>query len=273
MKAHQGTHPRGAFFLAGVLVLGLAACALPARADDGGIENVGGAARLLTDQGHIRMLAETVRARVSQDSIEVNCEFTFVNHGPADTVLIGFPVRSSGADVCGDCSDESMTIQPMTGFRSWVDGVEVECTAMPDAEHTGEQEYAYWWTKSVPFAAGQTRVIRDYYIESPGYDSMDGRSFAYILETGASWAGTIGSAEIIVTMVGFSSSSIASMETKPRIRGQELRWSFRNFEPGVDGPASIGFRWIHPGSWGYWDHFVSELKRAVQGDDEEAGSE
>jgi hypothetical protein len=241
MKAHQRDDCGGAFFLACMLVLGLAASTLPARADDGGIENVGGAARLLTDQGHIRMLAETVRARVSQDSIEVDCVFTFVNHGPADTVLIGFPDRSSGVDVCGDCSDESVMIPPMTGFRSWVDGVEVECTLMPDVDHSHEQMASFWWTKRVYFAAGQTRLIRDHYTAQPGGTSIGDQSFSYIIESGASWAGTIGSAEIVITLVGISPKWITYWDgPKPRIKGRELRWSLSDVEPGVDGPRPSG---------------------------------
>ncbi len=103
---------------------GWLACPPRAGADDGAIENVGGAARLMGEQRHIRMAAETVRARVSPTRIEVDCVFVFENRGPADTVLVGFPDFSSG-DVSG---------RPMREFRSWVDDVEVKCDTMADAD-------------------------------------------------------------------------------------------------------------------------------------------
>jgi hypothetical protein len=223
------------------------ACASPAQADDGGIENVGGAARLMKDQGHIRMVAETVRARVSQKQIEVDCVFVMENHGPADTVLIGFPDRSDGPD--GGYT-------PMRTFRSWVDGVEMKCDTLTDVDGGADgRQWDYWWTKRVPFAAGATRTIRDYYVAGPGY-SVDGRqSFVYILETGASWRGKIGSADITVTLDGISPEWIQDSNPKPRVTGRQLHWSFRDFEPGSDdgSPADIRFSWWSPQKRVEWE--------------------
>lgn len=222
----------------------LTSCAF---ADDGGIENVGGTAHLLTDQGHVRMLSESVRARVSRDSISVECDFTFVNTGPADTVLVGFPDRGDG-DGGGGGS--------MTTFRSWVDGTEVPCTLLPDAEHSKSayQERGGWWTRRICFAEGQRRVVHDHYEASPG-SSVDGtRFFQYILETGASWAGTIGRADIIVTLVGISPRWIRSANPRPIVRGHELIWHFDDFEPGRGGaPPTIDFAWWAPDDRRQWE--------------------
>jgi len=214
-------------------------------ADDGGIANVGGAATLLKDQGHIRMLSEVVRARVSTKTIEVDCVFVMENHGPADTVLIGFPDRSSGADA---------NASPMRSFRSWVDGVEVPCETLSDAERTGDQQWSYWWTKRVPFAAGSTRVIRDHYVAEPGYSVDGSQTFQYVLETGASWAGTIGSAEIVVTFDGISSHWIRSVDPEPIRDKTGLHWSFRDFEPGSEdgSPKTIDLMWWPPDARKRW---------------------
>lgn len=226
----------------GVLLVS-ASCALVAypslaQADDGGIVNVGGAAHLLRDQGEIRMVAETVTATVGNDRIEVDCVFRFQNLGHADTVLIGFPDRS----------DDFGYSKPMTSFRSWVDGVEVRCDTMTDADHVDDESWAYYWTKRVHFAAGQTRVIRDHYLSSPGQSFNLEQSFEYILETGESWAGTIGSAEIEVKLEGIKPSWVQYADPPPKIRGNRLLWSFKDFEPGTsDGsPNTIGFSWIDP---------------------------
>lgn len=216
-------------------------------ADDGGIENVGGAARLLDDQGRVRMVREVVHARVTDDSVDVDCEFEFLNSGPADTVLMGFPDRGDG-DADGGA--------PMTTFRSWVDGVEVPCVLIPDAEHSkpGDEERRGWWTHSVFFAEGQRRIIHDHYRAICG-GTVDGyRSFEYILETGASWAGSIGDAEIVVTLVGLSPRWISTVSPRPVTRGRELTWRFHDFEPGRDGsPATIDLSWRTPAARARWE--------------------
>jgi hypothetical protein len=211
-----------------------------AMADDGGIENVGGAVHLLIDEWHIRMTAEIVRARVSAKQVTVDCVFTFENHGPADTVLIGFPDRSDGPDG---------GYKPMRSFRSWVDGVEVKCDRMGDVDHGPDEEsWDYWWTKHVAFPANATRVIRDHYTAEPGSSVGGEQSFEYILETGASWAGTIGSADIAVTLEGIDPKWIIRSDPKPRVEGRTLHWAFHDFEPGsVDGsPARLDFSWLTP---------------------------
>lgn len=219
-------------------LLGCLAVMTPASADDGGMEHIGGTVRLMKDQGQIRMLAETVRARVSPKRLEVDCVFVMENHGPADTVLIGFPDKSGGPDA---------PYPPMTSFRSWVDGVEVECVALPDAAGHEYQVWDYWWTKRVAFAAGQTRIIRDHYVGEPGSEVGGTQWFTYVLESGASWAGTIGSAEIIVTLDGISPKWISEIDPEPLSKGRTLRWSLRDFEPGVgDAPKQINFTWLTP---------------------------
>lgn len=223
--------------LMGALCLTLALAAL-APADDGGIENVGGAARLLADEGHIRMEAETVHAVVSENRVEVDCVFRFHNQGAAETVLVGFPDRS----------DNFGYSEPMKSFRSWVDGVEVPCDTMADLKGTGGQAFAYWWTRRVAFGAGQTRVIHDRYVAKPG-SSYDGSHwFSYILYTGASWAGTIGSAVIDVDLRGISPRWIQSTDPQPTTRGHTLSWTFNSFEPGsADGsPNKLSFHWQSP---------------------------
>src|SRR5205814_3130454 len=93
------------------VVIALSCVATTAPADDGSVASVGGAVRLMKDHGSIRMVAETVRARVSSNSIEVDCVFVMKNEGAAQSVLVGFPDGSGGNEILS--------------FRSWVDGTEV----------------------------------------------------------------------------------------------------------------------------------------------------
>ena len=226
-------------------VLALAWSLRSAVADDGAVEHVGGAVRLLDHPGGVRMVSERVRAHVSRDSVDVDCVFEFVNSGAADTVLMGFPDRSYG--------DGNGNLPAMATFRSWVDDVEVPCAVAHDAEHRDPEETRLWWTRSVTFAADQRRIVHDRYRAAPG-SSVDGTQwFTYILETGASWAGTIEDAEIVVTLVGLSPRWFSGMEPKPAVRGHDLIWRFHDFEPGKDGaPRELTAAWLTPEARARW---------------------
>ena len=214
-------------------VLCLAIIVSIAAADDGSVWTVGGSVRLMKEHGSIRMVSETVRARVSKQVIEVDCVFTMKNEGPADTVLVGFP-------------DGPMDEDRISSFRSWVDGVEVKCRRKPDAESSDAES---WWTKRVVFPRGAVRTMRDHYKVSPSWFPIDHRrSFHYILRTGASWKGTIGSAEIVATLDGIPLGWVSGTDPEARRVGRSFRWSFRDFEPGsADGsPESVSLVWRLP---------------------------
>jgi hypothetical protein len=92
--------------------------------------------------------------------------------------------------------------EAIESFRSWVDGVEVKCRRVPDANRLlPESDAPSWWTKRVVFPRGAIRTLRDHYTVSPFWSASLGiRGFQYELWTGASWKGTIGS----VNRAGFS---------------------------------------------------------------------
>lgn len=139
----------------------------------------------------------------------------------------------------------------MDWFRSWVDGVEVACQFVPGVnQFADDPETATWWTKRVAFRAGASRTIRDCYSMGPSYQPSDGNAaFKYVLWTGASWKGTIGSAEITATLDGIRPGWINGVAPATRMAGRTLRWSFRDLEPGsADGsPAEIWVQWREPG--------------------------
>ena len=219
-----------------------------AAADDGSVETVGGAVRLMKTQSSVRMVSETVKARVGPDLVQVDCEFVMRNEGPADTVLVGFPDGSMGPYRGGG---EEYEIE---SFRSWVDGVEVKCQRAPDADGVNALVGA-WWTKRVVFPAGAVRRIRNRYEVSPSWhpmglgaekpDSTAGyRAFRYILWTGASWKGTIGTAEIVATLDGIPLDRVVATSPEARRAGCTFRWTFRDFEPGSgDAPDSVELGW------------------------------
>jgi len=220
-----------------------------AVADDGSVETVGGAVRLMKPHSSIRMVSETVKVRVTPGLAEVDCEFVMRNEGPTDTVLVGFPDGDMGPYTGGG---EEYEIE---GFRSWVDGVEAKCQRLPAAEaQVAPSAVGSWWTKLVVFPAGAVRRIRNRYAVSPSWkpslgeseaDSIAGdRTFRYILWTGASWKGPIGRAEIVVTLVGIPLERVTETIPTARQVGRAFRWTFRDFEPGEgEEPEGVELTW------------------------------
>jgi hypothetical protein len=234
-----------------VLTLGLVGGdVLRAIADDGSVETVGGAVRLMKTHSAIRMVSETVKARIAPERVEVDCEFLMKNEGAADTVLVGFPDGAIGPYRGGG---EEYEIER---FRSWVDGKEVVCRRLPDADGI-HSLVGSWWTKRVVFPAGALRRIRNSYAVAPAWhpvapeaetDSIAGhRYFRYILWTGASWKGTIGSASITATVSGIPLEWVTGTCPQAQRNGCTFRWTMRDFEPGSgDAPESVELGWRVP---------------------------
>jgi len=228
--------------------------AIRAVADDGSVQTVGGAVRLMRSHSSVRMVSETVKARVGPGIVEVDCEFVMRNEGATDTVLIGFPDGAMGPYTGGG---EEYEIE---GFRSWVDGEEAICERLPDAD-PGHSLVGSWWTKRVVFPAGAVRRIRNHYAVSPSWhpmapeteaDSIAGhRFFRYILWTGASWKGAIGSASITATLDGIPIEWVTGTDPEARRIGRAFRWTFRDFEPGSGtAPESVELGWRVPAEHG-----------------------
>ncbi|MFV1948401.1 MAG: tetratricopeptide repeat protein [Anaerolineales bacterium] len=112
-----------------------------------------------------------------------------------------------------------------------------------------------WVEFEVKFPPGEIVEIEvDYTLNGTGeYPFV---SYAYLLETGAGWSGTIGSAEIIVRLpypaipgTVFIDSSPGWGGTTPGalLSGNEVRWYFEDFEPTYEHNISIAMVW--PSVW------------------------
>jgi hypothetical protein len=225
--------------------------AVTAVADDGSVETVGGAVRLMKAHSSVRMVSETVKAHITPDLVVVDCEFVMKNEGPTDTVHVGFPDGPMGPYMGGG---EEYEIE---SFRSWVDGAEVKCQRVPDADGV-RASVGSWWTKRVVFPGGAVRRIRNHYAVSPSWhptmlgteepDSIAGhRAFRYILWTGASWKDRIGSASIVATVSGIPLEWVSGTSPEALRTGRTFRWTFRDFEPGSGGaPESVELAWWVP---------------------------
>lgn len=224
-----------------LVVLAVAAWALtlgcPAAADDGAILAVGGNVTPIVEHTSIEMTSEYVHAWVSPESVRVECVFFLRNRGQATRVTMGFPCESEGADVSG--------VVPFRWFRSWVDGVPTAAPMVVDTVESAHEWARRWYVKEVEFAAGQTRCVRDEYAAELGSSVGDYSFFEYILRTGATWAGRIGVADIVVTTTRMAGMDLKNVEPAATGRDEhEVRWHFSDIEPGQAGaPRRVTVGW------------------------------
>jgi hypothetical protein len=193
-------------------LLPLAACAL---ADDSAM-SWSGAPKMMHGNTTVRMVSEKVIVKTPIDSdfqSSFDCNFVFHNDGPATDIRIGFPDRANGAyteDYFNTGSSDKPTFYELKNFKSWVDGKLVKTTLLvdknsPDANYAGS-----WHTKTVHFPANTTVNVRDTFTQrqsggigtTNNYISM----VRYVMSTGASWKGNIGSAEVDVIIPGMKSA-------------------------------------------------------------------
>ena len=176
-----------------------------ALANDGGIA-MGGSPKLLSGHPSVRMQSEVINMKVGDSKVVVECNFVFVNSGKECIVRMGFPDVGKGAS---DPDEEKErkgleNTHPETtfkSFKSWVDGREVT-TKLIRSNLPGH----YWHTKTVKFPANSSVKIKDVYVQDVSGGIVSLRStyssashVAYVLHTGSSWNGKIGSSTINVT--------------------------------------------------------------------------
>lgn len=240
-----------------------------ALADDAAI-TFGGNPKALAGHKSVRMVRERVVVTINAKGATYDCRFVFHNEGDSCKVRMGFPDRGEGAEETSFDEKRYKAkadhlpppvFHELTNFRSFVDGREVTTRLVGV-----DSQPASWHTKTVSFAKGQTRTIQDTFTADFGFGLTENGSLErrqYVMSTGASWKGTIGEAEVIVRFEkgvtsgplslfplrkhvarkGYSGFSYRQWNTLPKgavmwsgfatpsVRGSELRFYRRNFEP------------------------------------------
>lgn len=236
--------------------------AVAGTANDGWI-GVNGAPRIEGKHPSIRMVDEVIHLKVGKKSVTADCRFTFKNEGTACTARIGFPDY--------DYSESTKTI--FDYFKSYVDGKRVA------TKYVGSNDGENWQVKHVKFAKGQTRRIRNVYRLSLGALTIgQGDKLVpmisradYIVSTGRSWKGRIGSSKVIVEFEDAAKLKtpikLAKLESKaaesdafwtknkstvmwtgfatPKVSGRRITFEKKNWEPTEDDDVFLLFgRWI-----------------------------
>jgi hypothetical protein len=199
-----------------------------------------------TEVTQVRMLAETVVLNVS--TLTPNSDWAV-----ADTVAT-FTMRNLGT------SEEKMQARfplsflgEMTSSFPEISSIAVNVDGKPvttqrlmqkrlptEATYLSESEEIPWAVFDVTFPAGKDVTIEVRY-RAEGFGYYPYQTFKYILETGAGWKDTIGSADIILRLPYEATNNNAWMpeegvvpsETTPGavLQGREVRWHFEELEP------------------------------------------
>ena len=210
-----------------------------------------------TDTTLVRMMAETVLIEVQPDTIRdslgkahITASFTMRNEGSADeTLAVRFPISAdNGRGEYPEIANLSILVNNAKKSFSRVN--------YPDIR---------WENKDVPWAEFQVSFPPDQDVNIEISYDLNGSGYApfvayyYLLETGAGWYGTIGSADIILRLpytaseenvitnlqIGWSETS-----TGGKFDGNEVRWHFDDFEPGPEGPVqNMEFSIVAPEAW------------------------
>ncbi len=210
-----------------------------------------------TDVTQVRMVAETVLIEVKNDttpdslgSAAVTADFTMRNLGTQDeSMAVRFPIAANSGR--GDYPE-------LTGLAVKVNGKPVPTHRVSYPEPTYMGDNVPWAEFQVSFPAGQDVAIEvSYGLKGSGYAPYT--AFYYVLETGAGWKGTIGSADITLRLPYPASAQniVLGMEigwatTTPggALQGNEMRWHFEDFEPGPNGAVdNMEIALVSPAAW------------------------
>jgi hypothetical protein len=211
-----------------------------------------------TETTQVRMLAETVVIDVQKGTTpqslgraRVTADFTMQNLGAVDeNMAVRFPI--TGNDGRGEYPEIGNLAITVDGKR-----VQYRRANYPDLRHWNDEDVP-WAEFDVTFLAGENVSIQVAYdLSGSGYYPFS--AIYYILETGAGWKDTIGSADVILRLPYEASPQnvILDLEigwatTTPGgvFQGNEVRWHFEDFEPGQSQPVqNMEFALVAPAAW------------------------
>ncbi len=210
-----------------------------------------------TEVTQVRMVAETVLIDVKNDvtpdslgSAAVTANFTMHNLGTQDeSMAVRFPISgNNGRD----------QYPQLTSLAVKVNGKPASTRRLSYPDPRYPSQNVPWAEFLVSFPAGQDVMIEvSYGLEGSGYPPYT--AYYYVLETGAGWKDTIGSADITLHLPYQASpqnivlgTEIGWALTTPggAIRGNEMHWRFENFEPARGGPVdNLEFALVSPAAW------------------------
>ena len=203
----------------------------------------------------VRMVDEIVIIEVQEETdfsqmgtARVWAEFQMMNQGDESEVLmVRFPTSSS---------DGFSNYPEIQDLLVYVNNQSVR-TSRYNLEGEPDNWYdpVQWAEFEAEFPPGEMVEIEVVYTLL-GTGEYPFVSYSYLLETGAGWKGTIGSAQIIVklpypattqTVFVDSSPGWGQTTTEVQLEGNQVSWHYENLEPSSENNISISMVW--PSTW------------------------
>lgn len=237
----------------------------PAHADVAPPETVPGSnINPESESTQVRMVAETVTLTVSQDPAdedsavaETRAVFTMRNLGTVEeSMAVRFPLSFFNGG-----SDGFFNFPEISSIAVKVDGEtvptrnEMQPFLSTEIGRRSEREEIPWAVFDVTFPPNQDVLIEVVYnVDGFGYYPYE--VFKYVLETGAGWNGTIGSAEVILRLPyeantynvwtegveGYGDATPGGV-----FSGNEVRWTYTEIEPTFEN--NLQFVIVTPSAW------------------------
>ncbi|MCU0485474.1 MAG: hypothetical protein MUC85_05125 [Anaerolineales bacterium] len=205
----------------------------------------------------VRMVAEKVVVEVYDDGLaqglgkaHVTADFTMQNLGSEpETMQVRFPMSAN---------DGFGNYPQITNVTVKVDEKTMQTSVASYAQPDGGLLMMPWVEFAVTFPPEEPLLITvEYDLLGSGYYPFT--AFYYLLETGAGWKGTIGSAEIILRLPYEANSlnvvqdfQIGWAETNQgaAFEGHEVHWFYEDFEPEPYSVVqNMEFVLVAPGAW------------------------
>jgi len=199
----------------------------------------------------VQMVSETIRVRLDADQARVTGSYVLHNPGEATTLEVGYP------DI-GDTRGSHVAEVHHEYIREFVASVDGEEVASEHRVFGQPGRYVVWRVWPLEFAADQRRTVEVEFVTDttvnadvmpPAYPgetrprlrrAEELRSFWYVLETGAGWAGTIGSVDIRVDAPGHGIRGAQPLGYQSW--GSSVWWSLTDLEPDADmGPVIVTY--------------------------------
>ena len=174
---------------------------------------------------NVQMVNETVHIDLDIENATVKCNFTMMNLGENETLLVGFPV---GLGWEGH-SEESYTY-PLEDFKAYVNSQPVETEMM---YVNGGSQWVVW---NMSFDEMEVKDVGVSYWVPLSYYGNYGRMashwFTYVLKTGAAWRGVIDEANITVELHGIEPDWITDISPEGYVsENYTITWNFTSIEP------------------------------------------
>ena len=190
------------------------------------------------DVTNVQMVNETVHIDLRMQNATVKCNFTLMNHGANEGLLVGFPVGLGW-----ESYSEGYYTYPLEDFKAYVNSQPVETGMM----YVNGNQWMVW---NMSFDEMEIKDVGvSYWVPLSSYGNY-GREkdywFTYVLKTGAAWSGVIEEANITIYLHDIEPAWITKIAPDGYIFDKNsMTWSLTSIEPTEN--IYIRFRTLRPG--------------------------